>query len=667
MKSLRTRILPAAFALAAFGAAPALVPAAFAQTAPAAAPEKQNTDFANILPADDTAAVFVVQNLFKVAAFDTKSSTARLLAHPAVKQWTENILPKQLPDAGELRDALGLTEKDFPRLFSGKAVFASVIVKGKAEVKEAKPEAKPDDETGPDEAPKEGPKVIAVKAKFSSEAVSLVEFKGSAAEYETLADKLEAYLKSKDAKADVARERADGLSIRSYETDAAILAGARGDKGVRTKLFHALHNGVIIIAPDKSRLLDTVRALSRGATEKPLSGRSDFIAVKQEMGANDGFFLVNLAVVMPMMNETMQAALEDQTAANPQMKAFLDPATVVRSLALENFTTLYGSLNVEERGLEARYGLTWKDRAGVASLINFGPDAVKVPEYVSAEYKGLDVSTVDFPATLDAGIALFKSVSPGAHGMLNMLLASKPETEQLLASLRKGILDNLRPELVSLTGYASVTPADDEEPGKAWVLSLRDPAAAQAAIDAAFAMEKDEKGEPAVKPEVKEYLGVKINKLPEIPMPFSAEVAVEEEGGAGGAILKPQTARPAYAFVGDSLIITLGSDGLMEGVIANMKNPGKSLVDDRFKDGLGALPGTPCSVSYGDVGTYMKTAINETLKSGKYKAAKISKDDMIKARDACKDLSHYWVAKSFFNKDGVYGRLVLAERAESGK
>lgn len=660
MKYFRSKIAFTALALAAFGASPALVPSAFAQTSPLAVPEKRNTDFTNILPADDTAGVLVVENFFKYAAFDVKTPMARLLAHPAVKQWTDNILPR-IAGTGEILEATGLSEKDLPRLFTGKAVVAILL------------EHKNDDKTKPAaEEPVAPAGAVVIKAdKAPPEPVALIEFKGSAAEYEELADKLEAYLKSKDPKADILRERAEGLLVHAYETDSLNFSAGNepsspSQKPERKKFFHTYANGTIVVARKKDRLLDAVRALARGATENPLSGRSDFIAVKKEMGENDGFLLVNLAALMQQANVSLRESLAAQGASNPAMKAMIDPETAVNALALQNFTSLYGSIKLDENRMEARYGLTWKDRSGVASLINFGKDPVSVPSFVSANYKGLDASTVDFPATLDAAIELVRAVSPGGYGMLGMMLAQNTEVETALTALRKGVLDNMRPAMITLTGYASVTPGDDEIPGRAYILEMKDPAAALAAIEATLAIDKDEKGEPKIKPVVKEYLGVKVYRLPAFPSPLAVNV---QTGGGESDSVSSQMIQVAYAFIGDRLVVTAGAgdDGFIEGVIANMKNPGKPLVDARFEDNLGSLPGTPCSISYGDVATYLKTVMIELRKNGPHKNTGLTDADLIKARDACKDLRYFWAAKSYYDASGVYGRLVVTEQAEAGK
>ena len=656
MKSARLALAALAFSTFAVATAQSVTPATMV---PSSVAQARSTDYSNILPADETGAVLVIHDLFKASAFDARAPMAKLLAHPAVGHWRETILPKQLDGADALKSALGLSEKDLARLLTGKLVVAGLVPREKSSVANGiTASAESADATGGGEV-----RAVRVNTRFQLQPVALIEFKGGSAEYESLVTKLAAHIKSKDAKADVATERVDGLLIQSCETDAVLFGNG---SGARQRVFHALHQGVILVAQDKSMLRDLARSLARGAAENPLSGRSDFISVKREMGANDGFFLANLSTLMPMANNLLGEALRGQVEANPTLKALIDPETVVRAIALDHFTTLYGGLTMNERRLEARYGITWKDKAGLPSLINFGPDPVRVPAYVTRDYKGMDVSTVDFQATLDAGLDLVKSATPGGYGMAGMMLASNPETEALLTSLRKGVLDNFRPEVVSLTGYSEVTPGDDATPGKVWVFSLRDAAAAQSAIESALAMDKKPDGSPAVSVEIKDYLGVKIHRLPEVPMPFDVKVATSSEDARQQA-KHPRTVRPAYAFVGDRLLVSLGSEGLIEGVIGNMKNPGKPLVDERFDDALGELPGVPCSVAYGDVATYLKTTINETLQSGKHRGAGLSDADLTEARSACNSLRYFWVSKSFHDKGGLYGRLMVAEQASENR
>ena len=109
------------------------------------------------------------------------------------------------------------------------------------------------------------------------------------------------------------------------------------------------------------------------------------------------------------------------------------------------------------------------------------------------------------------------------------------------------------------------------------------------------------------------------------------------------------------------IIISAGADSFIQGVIANLQKPGRPLADGKFKDELGDIPGTPCSIAYGDVATYLMPMINEGIRTGSYKTAKLSHADLIKARDAAKDLHYFWAGKSYYSPGGFFGRLVIAE------
>ena len=469
-----------------------------------------------------------------------------------------------------------------------------------------------------------------------------------------------------------------------------------GETKPRT-FYLALYNDTIIFSTSRPQLLDLINGFSRTVIENPLSGRSDFIAAKKEMGANDGFFFGNLGSVMPWVRGVMIRAFEESTKANPAAKAMIDPKTVVDALAPEEFTSMYGSLTITEQQIEARYGLTWKDQVGLAKLIQFGRAPVAVPAYASADYKGIDVSTADYPAIWDAADSMVRTAFPAAYPMIGMSIAANPKAQDLMSKLRKGVLDNLEQEMVSLTGFPTATPGDDEIPGKVVVLRVKDPAAAQAAIEALTARMAEMQGHPEVQPVVKEYLGTKIYNFPLPPGMFPTPPAAdddEDEGDDDDGKKKdkkddgddkagdksddksddkaddksddkdapaPEPSRLAYAFVDNRLIISAGAEPFIEGVIANLQKPGRPIADGKFKDELGDIPGTPCSVAYGDVETYLMSMINEGIRTGSYKTAKLSHADLIKARDAAKAMNYLWAGKSYYSPGGFFGRLVIAE------
>lgn len=635
-----------------------------------AAPVRGVGDYSQVLPAD-TAAVLVVKNGLKMANLDENTPMARLMKHPAVQAQLGKIWPDKLVEQGKLEESFGLTAQDLPRLFSGKLV-AAVTVKRKvkkADLPVAKPAA-PAAPAAEGEAENEGEeapagvnaaaKIEIEDSEFEGEAVGLVEFLGSAADYARLVEKFHAEVKRKTPEAAIVQEQVEGLTVYAVETGKEEEGEAEKDKTV----YHALVDGTIVFSTSKEMLLDTARSLRRGIGAEPLSGNPEFIAVKEEMADNDGYFMVNLSAITKEARPSMLQGLQDAIAQNPQMAALFDAENVLSTLALENFSTMYGSLKMEGNRADIRYGLTWKERVGLASLINFGKEPVRIPPFVSADCKGMTVSTLDIPGSWDAISTLGQKLTPQGWGMVTMMVAANEEVSKKLKTLRAGLLDNLEPEMISLTGYATAAPADDEEPGKILLFKIKDPAAAEAAIDLAlnFKAKDDDPNAKRVVPETKEYLGVKIHRLPDMPLPVQVNVAAAEgkDGGAAPAV-QPQVMHPSYAILDNYLVVAVGSDGLMEGMIASMKNPGQSLAADARIGDLANLPGTPCTVFYGDLATHLKVAINESLRSGANGKAGLSKEDLLEARASCKDLKAYWAGKCYYNDKGVYVRLVIAD------
>lgn len=684
MNKIRTGFLTGALASAVLlSATPAVLGAESAA---------RNTDYAQVLPAN-VAGLLVVNNAFRFVNADVQTPAARLFNHPAVKALMKDssVMDGDVPSQKELEEIFGLTSKDLPRLFSGKAAVALVLIdkdpakdKGKAPVVAVAASVANDGAVTPAAQTK-------VEAKINKDlgVLGLVEFTGSPSEFDRLVGRLRDDMKKKHPDSSLIQEKTAGITLCTIESivkkdgkDEEADEADEEDSGTTNKttaaktpakpetknLYFTLAHGTILITSEKDLLMDTVRALGRGVTTKPLSGDSEFIAVKQEIGVNDGYFIINLGSIARDMREQMQAGLANLVAKTPAAQPFIEPKTLLDAVAFENFSALYGSVSMDDKKLDVRCGLTWKEHVGLANLINFGKQSVSVPRFVSVDYKGMEVSTVDIPATWDALRAMIQKGSPAAWPMLTMLTSAKPEISKSLESLRKGLLDNIEPGYIQLTGYATATPADSEEPGKALLVKVKDSALALSSINSVLNTKTNADGTSAVKTDTKEYLGVKIYQTPPLPIPVSAKVKRAKNKDEAGKMaedemghMKPQMMRVSYAFLDGYLITTAGSEGMMEGVIANMKNPGKPLATDQFCDAIGSLPGTECGISYADIGTFIKAGLNEAIRNGN---TGLSEEELVKARTSCKDLHFFGASKGYFNEKGVYTRMIVAEEAK---
>lgn len=676
MKTLCTGLLAGTFASALLLPMSPVVFGADGVLPAAAIPAKGNMDFSQVLPAN-VAGLLAVDNVFRFVNADMQTPAARLFNSPAVQMLLKDnsITTAELPSQKELEDIFGLTAKDLPRLFSGKIVLAGILT-----------DEEPAKEGGVSvvaQGAAAGDAKVVAKVNKGLSVLALIEFSGSAAEFDRLTGKLRDEVKKKHPGSNVIQEQTGGITLYTVELvkgaaadeeedgdeKAAPKPEAKDANGIAPdkieKIFITLTNGTLVISEKKELLMDSVKALARGVTTNPLSGDSEFIAVKKEIGANDGYFMINLGSITRDMREQMQAGLTNMITTNPAAKQFIDPQTFLNAIALENFSAFYGSVRMDDQKLDIRGGLTWKERVGLATLINFGRQAVSVPRFVSTDYKGLDVSTVDFPASWDAFRTLTQKASPAAWPMMTMLIAAQPEVSKNLEAFRKGLMDNIEPGYIQLTGYATATPTDSEEPGKAFLIKVKDATLAQDTIDSILNPKKQPDGAAAVKEklETKEYLGVKIYQTPELPFPINAKVKGAKNPDEAGedaepAALEPQSARLSYAFLDSYLIIAVGSNGMIEGVIANMKNPGKPLATDQFLDAIGNLPGTECGIGYADIATGVKAGLNAAILNGK---TGVEEEDLMKARSACKDLHFFYASKSYFNDKGFYVRMIVAE------
>lgn len=618
-----------------------------------AAPEANNRDYSQILPSD-TIAVVSANNLFEVINPESESPLSAILTILSGLSEEEGI--NQLggmfeATVNEELEALGLTFKDLSRLLTGKFALATLMVPAsKEEVDERKKELdKKAAEAGQDPAERAEPNV-----PMTFRSMGLVEYRGSAAEFEEIVARVRDDMKATDDKSSIIEERTEGITLYTMESIREEVAGGRpgapdasDELNISTNMvYFTLYNGSIVVSEEKSTLMETVHSLSRGVAKNPLSGTSEFIAAKQEMGSsNDIYAMINIEALGSGLRDEMKAELFNEVLDDPTLKPFLDPETVMSALALEQLGTIFVSLGAGVEASDIRGGFTWKDKVGIATLLNFGKTPARIPAFVSEDYKGVRVVTYDISTSWDAICSLIQQASPQAWFLLNMSLNIDPSLPKVLNELKTGFLDNVQSEVVSLDGYVSATPAEDELPKSVSLIRFKDTVLLKSSIDNIFSILNEDKdaGAGAVEFEAKEYFGVTIYTVP-FGLPAN-----------GNARRSDESSKTYYAFLDEYLMIS-DEIRMIEGVIANMKNPGKPIATKQLNDTFGQLPGTECDLLYADVETMVKAAINEALiRNDESKA-------LLDARQACKNLEPYiLLGKTAYTANGVFFRGVLTE------
>ncbi|MEN9360176.1 MAG: hypothetical protein RL095_1711 [Verrucomicrobiota bacterium] len=663
-------ILPASlFLAAATFLAPLNSLAADTAPAPLAAPAAQaERDFVKMI-SKDSAGVIVIKDWGKLVKIDDRSPIGKLIKNPAIEHSALGALTKLIPSPADIEKATGLDEAAALRLFKGKATLSFRIV----DKEEKAPVTAAVDEAGA---------TAKIEVKPDLQPLMFLEFGGNPAEHEKILKGLKQLAQDRGALFDYASEAFEGTLMTTITTKDK-------DSEEEETFCEALVNGAIVIAEDKEALRDGIKALRAGSIKDNFGSTPEYLQAAAEMGSQDGYAIFNLEAVGTKLRNFLETTLRDEVSTNPQAAMFIDPKTVMDALGLENFRLFYGSFKLEEKRALLNWGLTWKDKVGLASLVQYGPAPVAMPDFVTTEFKGASVSTMDISRSWDSLRTMLQKLSPQGWTMATgMMAATQPELMPALEKIREDFLLNLEPEVIDLTGFPKRNPDDDTQPGKIFIFKVKKPEGITNAINTALGLAAKNQAMP--EPVKRDYLGSTIFTYKGINSPLGVSIDVGGEEDADG--IQDPTAAPkeakgeiSYALVGERFIVAIGEAGFIETVIANMKTPGRALLKSGVFDEISAVSGIPADLSYMDLATSMRAAINEQIKNaemiakirktrksedgqaeeGDKDASKLfSKENLLKQRDALKDLHYHYASKTFVSETGIHMKALVVEDKE---
>lgn len=650
-------ILPASLLLAAVTLfVPLSSQAADATVPPALRAER---DFVKMV-AKDSAGVIVVKDWGKLVTFDDRTPIGKLINNPAIKIGLFRALTKDIPSPADIEKATGLDQAAALRLFKGKATFSFRIV----DKEEKAPVTAAVDDAGA---------TAKIEIKPDIQPLIFLEFSGNPTEHEKILKGLKQLAQDRGALFDYASEAFEGALMTTITT--------KDEKGKEKTYCEALVDGAIIIAVNKDLLRDGIKALRAGVISDNFASTPEYLQAVAEMGSQDGFAIFNLEAVGLKLRGYVETLLRKQVSENPQAAMFIDPKTVMDAINLENFRLVYGSFKLEEKRAVLNWGLTWKDKVGLASLVQFGPTPVAMPDFVTTEFKGAGVSTMDISKSWDALHTMLQKLSPQGWTMgIGMMAATQPELMPTLEKIHEDLILNLEPEFIQLTGFPNRHPDDNTQPGKIMIFKVKNPDGVTKAISAALSLAG--KNIPIPEPTKRDYLGSTIFSYKGISSPFGVDDVAEDEHDADAikdpaAAKKPEKGEFSYALVGDRFIVAIGEADFVETVIANIKTPGRPLAKSGVFDEISAVSGIPASLSYLDLATYIRAATNHEIeKAGtmekvvtKNKPADgakneddpFSRENLLKQRDALKDMHFHYASKTFVSENGLHMKALIVE------
>ncbi len=505
--------------------------AAGALVAAAAQAQMPAGDLAEVLPRDTM--VFVqVNDLKKGALLDPDGAMMRLFKHEAVRSAFEGAFDMldTLEDE-EFLLALDLEEGEIGRMFNGRVMFAiPEITLEESEVSVGASTR------------------VELNLDLARGVVMMADFDGTEDRLETLLENAAKLLEEED---DV-----HSAGLFSYDEDGVRLFNIEQvstDREVDSGMWLALIDEVLLFSDEEDTLLDFVDIADKGAPEGDrLSDDARYLETLDRAGPHDVLMYVNTGALLPLVNELIAHQLKKQ---GPSVEMFLRVDDLISTLRLEAFESLFAAAYVEDDEAGFMYGMTLADSdKGLHRMLTYGNSGVDLPDYFSSDFHSASISLFDPAAAYEVFDEMLQSISPMAHGMLTA------QIEQLEAEtfpLRDALLRNLDSRVVSVVGYPEASTAGPKDyPSTAYVIRVKDP---QSLEDALARWGDDITGEEPV-----EFMNETIRI---VPMGM---------GMAPGQ----KDSKLAFAVVQNNVVLSMGDPKMVENLIAHIKNPGESLLED---------------------------------------------------------------------------------------
>ena len=596
---------------------------------PAQVPEG---DLAQLLPSG-TMVFLSVDNLSKAFTLDIDGACMTLLEHEAVQQAFEGAYEM----LGDLKDkefmlALDLEEGEIARLLNGRVMFAiPEIILEESEV----------ETTGRDGQVKAE---VSLRFDLGRGMVMMADFGGTRERLEELLENIAKLVEEEEDihRAQVVIEESEGARLYSMEEE-----DKEGE--IKDTTWLALVDSLLLVSDRKETLQDFVDLAGKGAPDQDLlSHDPKYVEALESVGQADAMLYVNLAELLPLVNQFMEYQIKKLGARIGQ---FVRAEDLIESLRLDAVKSLFAAFRVEDDEASLVFGFTHADTEyGLHTLMTYTDAGVEIPPYFSSDFHSASITSYDLSAAYQKFDKLLRHASPYAHKMLQIQIRSLARGG---FELEDAVLNNFGGQIVEMLGYPEATVAGpDDLPTQAYVIRIKDPQSLSETLD--------ELGEELAEDDPVEFMNERINV---IPMPFAVAM------GGNEPVL-------SYAVVGNYLVAALGKTKMVENIIAHIKNPGESLLDDPdLMDAFDEMPGeNVVSIGYVNVADVLTNLLRSTESAIQIRASRggdpAKMSDLVKAQKLIdelpdvSDIKYYVVSKTYKTDNAFVQRMLLRKNLE---
>jgi len=320
---------------------------------------------------------------------------------------------------------------------------------------------------------------------------------------------------------------------------------------------YTLVDGIVVLAAPESRLRAAVESIKEGASA-PIADSAAYQRSREEGGRGDFGVYANLEQLMPTLNRALTGSVASDPAASPINLAMfgVTAQSLDSALSLESLQALYAEFDLIDLGILSHYGLIYREKLGVLSLMSYANTALPEARYVAEGALSSSISTFDCSAMLANLERLLTSASPTLSPLINMQLqVAKAKTG---VDLRAALIDNIGSQTVSLSVLPEAHLDDSQvaEPQQLFVIEVKDAQALAQGIEAFKDLA------PSLRAMIEEqmYEGQTIYTIR-----GSGEPNMKDEGTVSYVILR------------SSLIVNIGEVGLLHKVLSRMSDGSEGL------------------------------------------------------------------------------------------
>ena len=305
----------------------------------------------------------------------------------------------------------------------------------------------------------------------------------------------------------------------------------------------------ILLGFDKGSLGKAATAVEKGGAASSLSGHADYARTRARLADPDFVMFLDLGAAGRFLDK-MMSTME----AKPNPMGVM-PAQIAKALELDAIAPLGIVLKMEDKGLHsvAELGFTRETKLSKV-LMPFARKAADKPVFIPKDVLSVSSMRVDLPGWYASMIDLLNGISPMFGMFVNMGLMSAQQ--EMGVDIKTGVIDALGDSIV----YSQFLPGDEEQeaaiPGMAPLLvavGLKDQAAIQNTLSKVSA--KMGNGEEMITKN--DYLGTPVY-----------EIAGPAAAGAPAF---------SYAFLGDYMVLGIGSADALKAAIRTQKDPASSV------------------------------------------------------------------------------------------